>query len=142
MAWREDVAAEAKTWIGTPYVPKGRVKHVGVDCGGLLYEVYNPHFGPFAPFPTDYSPDWCVHQNNELYLKFIDPYVHEVSEVRLGGFSLYHMGLNYAHAAIYIGNGKYVHSWGRQRAGGVTTSTSRILHALGKGKVKHFDFED
>ncbi|WP_436904878.1 hypothetical protein [Acinetobacter johnsonii] len=33
---------EALTWLGTPYHHQGRVKDVGVDCGTLLCEVYEP----------------------------------------------------------------------------------------------------
>ncbi len=33
---RADVIAEARSWIGTPFKHQGRLKGVGVDCGGLL----------------------------------------------------------------------------------------------------------
>jgi cell wall-associated NlpC family hydrolase len=35
MTTREDVVREALTWVGTPYQHQGRVKSVGVDCGGV-----------------------------------------------------------------------------------------------------------
>lgn len=141
--WRAQVCAEARTWLNTPYVPKGRVKGVGTDCGGILYQLYNPIFGPFAAFPQDYSADWAAHgHDGERYLDFIKPYVHEVREVLPGGFSLFHLGLRYAHAAIYLGDGKYIHAWGRLRNGGVTITPRRVLeHMAGTQPhpTKHFD---
>ena len=138
--WRDLVCRDLTTWDGTPYVPEARVKGVGVDCGGLLYEVYNPYFGPFAAYPR-YSADWSLHEaNGEKYLDFIMPYVKEIGEAVRGGFSLFHLGLRYAHAAIYIGNNQYTHAWGRLRAGSVTTTPVRVMNWLGKGHpIKHFE---
>lgn len=33
---REQVAAEAVRWVGTPYHHQGRTRSVGCDCGGLV----------------------------------------------------------------------------------------------------------
>lgn len=35
MTLREDIVAEARTWIGTPFHHQGRLKGVGADCGGV-----------------------------------------------------------------------------------------------------------
>lgn len=142
--WRAPLIAEAKTWEGTPYSPKGRVKGVGVDCGGLLYEVYNPVFGPFASFPEDYAADWALHTTQERYLDFIMPHVKQVPAVLPGGFSVYHMGNVYAHAAIMLDNGNYLHAWGRRRQGRVTQSPVRTMNYFAKQfgngfVIKHFD---
>lgn len=138
-----EICASVKTWIGTPYVPKARVKGVGVDCGGLLYEVYNPMFGPFAPFPIDYPADWGLHQNNERYLDFIMPYVVEIRKPVVGGFSMFHLGMVYAHAAIFADTGNYIHAWGRLRDGSVTQTAPRILNYMAKQNgnfpVRHFE---
>lgn len=142
--WRHIVNDTAKEWKLTPYVPKARVKGVGVDCGGLLYEVYNPIFGPFPPFPTDYPPDWSLHSDDERYLDFVMPYVVEIPEVKPGGFSLFHLGLVYAHAAIMLDNGNYIHAWGRMREGCVIETHPKVMRAFARQNgngfaVKHFD---
>ncbi|MDR3458016.1 MAG: NlpC/P60 family protein [Verrucomicrobiae bacterium] len=31
---------EAHDWVGTPFAPRGRLKHVGVDCVGLVAGIY------------------------------------------------------------------------------------------------------
>lgn len=139
--WRVLLVAEAETWLNTPYVPKARVKGVGTDCGGLIYEVYSPWFGPFAPFPTDYSADWSLHGvNSERYLEFIAPFVVAVGAPRKGGITLFHYGLRYAHAAIYNGEGKYIHAWGRLRAGSVSKTSARVMNSFAKDHPpRHFD---
>lgn len=35
---REQLIAEARTWIGTPFHHQGRVRRVGVDCIGLIVQ--------------------------------------------------------------------------------------------------------
>lgn len=139
--WRDALLAEAQTWKWTPYQHRGRVKGVGVDCGGLIYELYNPWFGPFKPFPNDYPPDWAAHkEGNELYLDFIRPYVEEVKKVPPAGFTLFHYGRNFSHAAIWTGR-RYLHAFGRTNAGCVKEDMPAFFSNKG-GKLreaKHFD---
>jgi NlpC/P60 family putative phage cell wall peptidase len=35
----QDVMATARSWLGTPWIHQGRLKGVGVDCGGLIIGV-------------------------------------------------------------------------------------------------------
>lgn len=39
MSTREDVAAEARAWLGTPFVHQARLRGIGCDCAGLLIGV-------------------------------------------------------------------------------------------------------
>jgi hypothetical protein len=71
------------------------------------------------------------------------PYVKEVRAAQVGGFSLFHLGLNYAHAAILLDNAKYIHAWGRLRHGRVTQNPIRVMMAFnaqqgGGFPVRHF----
>ncbi len=36
MTTRDDIAAEARRWLGTPYHPQASIKGVGCDCGTLM----------------------------------------------------------------------------------------------------------
>jgi cell wall-associated NlpC family hydrolase len=142
--WRDWICAEAMTWMWTPYQHKGRVKKIGVDCGGLLYEVYTPLLGPFKAFPEDYAPDWAAHkEGHELYLDFIMPYVTEVAAPIKGGFSLFHYGRNFSHAAIWIGD-KYIHAFGRNSVGMVKCNDPAFFSNKGGQlrDVKHFDVSE
>lgn len=140
--WRERIVAEARTWKGTPYVPGARIKGVGADCGGIVYQTFNPEFGPFPPFPT-LPPDWALHHDTEHYLDFIMPFVQQVEKPLPGDLSLFHLGQAYAHAAILLDNSRYIHAWGRLREGCVIETPERSMRAFarkngGKFVVKHF----
>ena len=139
--WRAAVVAEARSWLFTPYQHKGRIKKVGVDCGGLLYECYQDIFGPFKAFPNDYPADWGMHKDgHEIYLAFIMPYVVEIAQPIRGGFSLFKVGRNFSHAAIFTERGTYVHAWGRTQAGAVVESRPMFFRMGAKAReAKHFD---
>jgi cell wall-associated NlpC family hydrolase len=36
---RAEIVAVARSWLGTPWTHQGRLKNVGVDCGGLIIGV-------------------------------------------------------------------------------------------------------
>ncbi len=143
--WRRWIIAEARTWKGTPYQHKGRLKGVGVDCGGLVYQVYNPLLGPFKPFPKNYAPDWSLHRENELYLDFIRPYVVEVGRAVPAGVALFQIGRNLGHAAICSEKGTFIHAWGRTQHGTVTESGLNFFRVGESSKlrpVKYFDVSE
>ena len=39
MPSRDDIVAEARTWLGTPWQHQGRLKGVGTDCAGVVLGV-------------------------------------------------------------------------------------------------------
>lgn len=39
MSIRDEIVAEARTWIDTPFQHQARVKGLGVDCAGVVIEV-------------------------------------------------------------------------------------------------------
>jgi NlpC/P60 family putative phage cell wall peptidase len=52
------VVAEARSWIGTPYVHQASAKGCGTDCLGLLRGVWRVVVG-FEPVPVPaYTADW------------------------------------------------------------------------------------
>ena len=74
MSEREDVVAEAKSWLGTKFHHRSRVKGVGVDCIHFMLEVYErcgvfPHINP--PF---YVHDYMLHQGEEVYRDTMEKY--------------------------------------------------------------------
>lgn len=139
-SWRQWVIDEARSWKGTPYHHTGRVKNVGVDCGGLLYEVYAQLF-VLRPFPKDYAQDWALHRGEELYLNSIGKYVEQVKNPAPGGFGLFKVARAFSHAAIVCEGGKsFIHAWGRNRSGCVIESTSKFFSLASKQReVKWFD---
>lgn len=67
MATRGDIVAEARRWIGTPYLHQAHLRGVGTDCGGLVAgvavavglvparwwaETFEPSFGGYGRQPA------------------------------------------------------------------------------------------
>lgn len=130
---RDNIIKEAMTWIGTPFHHRAHMKGVGTDCGGFVYEVYRPYFG-LPAFPTRYAEDWALHAEDEKFLNFMKPYIVRVKVPDRAEMVVWKYGKNYSHASIYIGNKKYIHSWGRNGLGGVTISHENFFHARHVGK--------
>lgn len=139
--WRERAVAEAMTWLYTPYQHKAMVKGVGVDCGGLLYAVYQPLLGIARAFPQNYAADWALHHQNEIYLDFIRPYVFEVPAPLKGGIAVFKIGRNFSHGAICDGEGQFIHAWGRNGQGCVKRNRREFFNTyfVGERPVKFFD---
>ena len=58
---RDDVIAEARTWIGTPWHHQASVKGVGCDCIGFVRGVAEVFVGP-VPLALDYTPTWHLYR--------------------------------------------------------------------------------
>ena len=55
----EDIIAEARSWIGTPYAHQGSLKGVGCDCIGLVAGIWRALIGPLPLTLPPYAPDWA-----------------------------------------------------------------------------------
>lgn len=140
---RHKICDNAMEWLDTPYSPKAHVKGVGVDCGRLVYHSFDPVVGPFGPYP-EYNEDFSMHCDFERYLEFIKPYSRRVKKPKFGDITLFHFGLVYAHAAILLPDGRYIHAFGKRRHGRVTISKERMMLAMnsqfGNGYVpQHYE---
>lgn len=58
-ALRAQVVAEARRWIGTPYVHQASCLGAGADCLGLVRGVWRSLFGPEPEAAGPYSADWA-----------------------------------------------------------------------------------
>lgn len=50
--------AEARRWIGTPYVHQASCRGAGADCLGLIRGVWRALFGAEPAAVPPYTPDW------------------------------------------------------------------------------------
>jgi len=104
---RRQVAAEARSWLGTPYHHMGRIKGLqgGVDCAQLVWAVFfNCGLTPFLPL-EHYPPDWMLNRSAERYMGHVLERAHEVEEPGIGDVVLYRVGRCFAHGAIIIDPG-------------------------------------
>lgn len=77
---REQLVAEVRSWILTPYVMRGRLKGIGCDCATLLYctlldaGLIDPEKIPL------FSTDWWAHTKTEKYLQQMLRHAGKVAE--------------------------------------------------------------
>lgn len=108
---RRMVVDEALSWLGTPYHHRGTVKGAGVDCGGLLFEVFSavgliPH-----RLVPEHKPDFHLHQGDEWYLAELQSYCTEVQTAQPGDIIMYRYGRVIAHSAIVIDFPQIIHAY-------------------------------
>ncbi len=60
------VVAEARRWIGTPYVHQAARMGAGTDCLGLLRGVWTALMGPEPEGVPAYSQDWAEPAQSEV----------------------------------------------------------------------------
>lgn len=92
MTTRAQVVAEARAWLGTPYVHQHRARTVGVDCAGLIIGVgrglgllaLDFDVNHYARQPTgDSLLQMCREHMDELPLEQLQP--GDVLAVHMGG---------------------------------------------------------
>lgn len=61
----EDALAEAREWIGTPYVHQASVKGAGTDCLGLVRGCWRGIYGAEPEVAPAYTMDWSEPSGDE-----------------------------------------------------------------------------
>ena len=108
---RARVVAIARSWIGTKYHHRGRIKGVGVDCAQLLVEVF-AEAGLLERFDTgDYPMDWAAHRDDERFLGFVERYGRQVPAALPGDVLVFRYFRCYSHGAIAVDDSLMIHSY-------------------------------
>lgn len=126
MTTRENIVAEARRWVGTPYHPHARVRGVGVDCAQLLIEVYAACGLIERPDVGVYSTQWHLHRGEELYLQWIERYAVATGAPRDGDLAIWKFGRTYSHAGILVG-GDVIHALREARCVTITSLRDQPL---------------
>lgn len=66
MSAGERALAEARAWIGTPYLHQASCKGAGTDCLGLLRGVWRALYGAEPERAGPYTQDWGEPQGEEI----------------------------------------------------------------------------
>ena len=112
------VVAEARRWIGTPYVHQASVRGAGTDCLGLLRGVWRSVIGPEPePIPA-YTPDWAEPSGQEVLLAACDRWLlpREPGSAAEGDVLLFRMrpGAVAKHLGILVrpgASGSFIHAY-------------------------------
>jgi hypothetical protein len=128
IATREEVVAETRSWIKTPYHKAGRIKGAGVDCGTLLLCVFIwagfiseeaiEIFNKICPVHQDW---WC-HAEDEKYTKLVIRHATRV----LTGIS--YQTLDAKPGSIVVTH--HSSSSPRFNHGGIVTRWPKLCHAV------------
>jgi cell wall-associated NlpC family hydrolase len=111
MTKREQIVAEARRWLRTPWHHRQRCLGAGVDCVMLLCEVYEacgviPHVEP------EYYPiDIMFHRGGEPVIAWMERLADEVEKPEVGDVVIYKFGHSFSHAGIVIGDGQIIHAF-------------------------------
>ena len=77
MVKTDQIIAEARTWLGTPYHHQASLKGVGVDCVGLVRGIFRELYGFEPEEKMNYSADWGDANGNEdvvtAAFKYLEP---------------------------------------------------------------------
>lgn len=101
----------AMSYCGTPYHHAARIKGVGIDCATML--VMAGHEAGLVEDITlpEYSPQWMLHRNEELYLQIIEQHCEEVEPPAMpGDIAIWKVGRTFSHAAVVVEWPKIVHA--------------------------------
>ncbi len=85
--------AEARRWIGTPYVHQAAMRGAGTDCLGLLRGIWAVLYGAEPETVPAYTQDWAEPGNNEELWQAAQRWLVEVPErdLMLGDVILFRM---------------------------------------------------
>lgn len=114
-ALREAVLAEARAWIGTPYMHRASVRGVGADCLGLVRGVWRAVIGPEPEAMPPYAPDWAEAGRTETLAEVAARHLRPVPlEAMAPGDVLlfrFRAHLPAKHAAFLSGAGRMIHAY-------------------------------
>lgn len=111
------VVAEARTWLGTPWVHMARVKGHGVDCGQLLAAVFED-LGLVRPVPIDpYPQDWALHRGEPVMQSIVERYAAKAEGTpEPGDVVLFRFGRSLSHGGIVLEWPLIIHAYLNERA--------------------------
>ena len=115
---RAAIVAEARLWIGTPYLHQASAIGVGCDCLGVVRGVWRGLAGiEPEPMPA-YSPDWAEGTRYEMMLAALRRHMVEIAPARARDGDVlvfrWRPWLPAKHAAILTnssGSGRIVHAY-------------------------------
>jgi NlpC/P60 family putative phage cell wall peptidase len=118
MIARSAILAEARDWIGTPYMHQASAKGAGCDCLGLVRGVWRALYGPEPEATPAYTPDWAERAGAETLLDAARRNMREtaIEDAAPGDVLLFRMHAQAPakHCAILDEEARIIHAyWGR-----------------------------
>ncbi len=107
------VVAEARAWIGTPYVHQASVRGAGADCLGLVRGVWRAMVGAEPVAVPPYTPDWGEGPGREVLMGVACDWLRPAVAPAPGDVILFRMraGSVAKHLGIATGPDRFVHAY-------------------------------
>src|SRR5258708_3555661 len=105
---REATIKEAVSWIPTPFLYSGSVKHIGCAGGPFLIACYRPYSedeGRPWPNPPPFPKDWAFHTAEPRFQSIVESFCAEVDTPQPGDVALFRLGAStrpLSHGALVI----------------------------------------
>jgi len=113
-AQRAAVVKAARSWTGTPYHHRAKVKGAGVDCIMLLVAAFEEAGVAHNVEVPKYSHQWHLHHDAEKYMEGLLKYCRELGpgeKTQPGDIVLFKFGRTFSHGAIVSEWPNIVHAW-------------------------------
>ncbi len=109
------IVAEARSWIGTPYIHQTSIKHVGCDCLGLVRGIWRELIGE-EPQPTPaYSSSWAEIGSQEHLRDALREYFDPIDKKLLkpGDLMLFRLRARSPakHLGLFTGSNRFIHAY-------------------------------
>lgn len=107
---RKEICEETRTHLGTPYHHQGRLKKIGEDCAGVIFNVARAVNRYKGGDYTDYSmlPDGYRMQNT---LRTYAGKEKSINDMQAGDILLMRFATDPQHLAILVEDGYIIHSY-------------------------------
>lgn len=118
MTNRTEIIAEARSWLGTPYLHQASVKQAGCDCLGLVRGIWRAFYGAEPRAIEPYTPDWAERFGRETLVEAARESLTEIdqSTAQPGDVIIFRMAPDAPakHCAILSAPDRIIHAyWGR-----------------------------
>jgi len=94
-----DIIESARSYLGTPYRHQGRVKHLAIDCVGLLAAVARES----GALEVDFESDYRRREGGARMLQILHDHLDrlpDLADVQAGDVLLLHRPPDYAHVCL------------------------------------------
>ncbi|QYK43523.1 MAG: C40 family peptidase [Paracoccaceae bacterium] len=110
---RDAVVAEARAWVGTPYVHQSSCRGAGADCLGLVRGIWRAVLGPEPEAMPAYTPDWGEAGGCELLMDAASRFLVPVVAAGPGDVILFRMrdGAVAKHLGVLVAEAAFVHAY-------------------------------
>lgn len=116
-ARRAAIVAEARRWLGTPYVHQASTIGAGCDCLGLVRGIWRALIGPEPEEAPPYTPDWAEATGRETLVDTARRHLKEIAPTaaREGSVLMFRWrpDMPVKHAGILVAPRRMIHAYER-----------------------------